>query len=157
MANKTQAMVTFLQSCPALNGDTVFFNFGNVQDNAHQFVTRADDISLQKPFIDGSVSKRYTFIIDTFKSISFNPMVVGYDDENIDDFSNVQQLVDWVNEMGESRVFPDFGNECIIDEMKTLSSKPELLTVDRQVNPPIAVYRVQIQIDYIDNSKKIWG
>ena len=41
--------------------------------------------------------------------------------------------------------------------MATLTTKPELLGVDNEVNPPLAVYRISIQIDYIDTSKRIWN
>ena len=154
--DKTQAMVSFLQTCPSLTNNTQFFNFGTVENNAHQLITRQDDVNLQRPYIDGSVLKRYTFIIDSFKSVGFTPIVSGLSDENMDDFADVQKLLDWVNEQNDLRNYPDFGESCFIDEMKTTSSKPELLGVDNQKNPPVAIYRVTIQIDYLDNSKRIW-
>ena len=40
--------------------------------------------------------------------------------------------------------------------MKVLTTKPELVGVDTSLNPPMAVYRLSIQIDYIDNTDKAW-
>ena len=115
--DKTQAMIAFLQTCPIIQNDPLFFNFGSIKDNAHQAIVRADDVSLQKPYIDGSVEKRYTFSVDSFKSVAYNPVVQGYSDENLDDFKEVQQILDWVNNQDDLRNYPDFGAACFIDSM----------------------------------------
>lgn len=155
--DKNQAVITFLQSCPIIQNNPLFFNFGNVEDNAHQINVSFDDTTLHSPYIDGSVLKRYTIYIDSFKSITANPVVSGYSAENVDDMYTVQQLLDWVVEQADLRNYPNFGDECIIDDMKPLTSKPNLIGVDDSLNPPIAVYRITIQIDYIDNSKRLWS
>jgi hypothetical protein len=41
--------------------------------------------------------------------------------------------------------------------MRTLTSDPDLDGIDKSVNPPIARYSIGVQIDYIDNTKKIWS
>jgi hypothetical protein len=41
--------------------------------------------------------------------------------------------------------------------METLTTKPDIVGVDTSSNPPMAVYRISIQIDYMDNSKKLWN
>jgi hypothetical protein len=155
--DKNQLMVEFLQTCPTIKENPLFFNFGKVEDNAHQVTIQSDDIALQKPYIDGSVRKRYTCSIDSFKSVACIPVIAGNTDENIEDFAEVQSLLDWINEQGENFNFPDFGDAIEVDEMKTLSAKPILLGVESSLNPPIAIYRVTIQIDYIDNTKRLWN
>lgn len=155
--DKNQLMVEFLQTCPTIKENPLFFNFGNVEDNAHQITINSDDVALQKPYIDGSVLKRYTCSIDSFKSVSCIPILVGNADENIEDFAEVQQLLDWINDQGESFNFPKFGDDIDIEEMKTLTTKPQLLGVESSLNPPMAIYRIIIQIDYIDNTKRLWN
>lgn len=155
--DKNQLMVEFLQTCPIIKDNPLFFNFGNVQDNAHQITTQFDDVALQKPFIDGSVLKRYTYTIDSFKSVACIPVIPGSLDENIEDFAEVQSLLDWINEQGENFNFPNFGENISIEEMKTLSSKPVLFGVESNLNPAMAIYRITIQIDYIDNTKRLWN
>lgn len=155
--DKNQLMVEFLQTCPTIKNNPLFFNFGNVEDNAHQVTVNSDDVSIQKPFIDGSVLKRYTFTIDSFKSVACIPIIDSNADENIEDFAEVQSLLDWINEQGENFNFPNFGENILVDEMKTLSSKPVLVGVESNLNPPTAIYRIVIQIDYIDTSKKLWN
>ena len=158
---KNEAMVAFLKTCPTIQSSPLFFNFGDVNDNTHQVNTRGDEKSLQKPFVDGSVKKRYTFMVDTFKSVSYNAIVdtgtAPTADENMSEFQEVQGILDWVNEQGDLRNFPNFGELCVIDEMKTTTEKPELLGVYSTKNTPMALYRISIQIDFVDNTNKIWN
>lgn len=155
--DKSQAMIEFLQTCPTILANPLFFNFGDIKDNAYQAMTKADDIYLQKPYIDGSVQKRYTFSVDSFKSVAYNPVVQGLTDENLSDFKEVQDVLDWINAQDDTRNYPNFGNDCLIEKMQTLTTKPEILGVDNSANPPLAVYRISIQIDYIDYSKRLWN
>lgn len=153
--DKNLAMIEFLNTCPYIKDDTLFFNFGNVEEGAHQLVVNSDDVSLQRPYIDGSVLKRYTFSIDSFKSAAYNPVLNGYSDENVDDFKAIQDLLDWVEDQNDAQNFPNFGEDCIIDEMLPLTSKPVLLVADTSVTPPMAIYRISIRIIYLDTSKQI--
>lgn len=155
--DKNQLLVEFLQTCPTIKDNPLFFNFGNVEENAHQVTVNSDDVALQKPYIDGSVLKRYTCSIDSFKSVTCIPVINGGTAENIEDFAEVQSLLDWINEQGENFNFPNFGENISVEEMKTLSAKPTLLGVESSTNPPMAIYRIVIQIDYIDNTKRLWN
>ena len=65
--DKNQAMTDFLRTCPIIQSDPMFFNFGNIEDGAHQIITRSDDVTAHRPYIDGSVEKRFTFYLDNFK------------------------------------------------------------------------------------------
>ena len=156
--DKSRALLSFLQTCPEISATPLFFNFGNVEDNAHQAIINSDDVALHTPFIDGSVAKRFTFSIDSFKSVAYNPVTQEYlaNDENLTEFEGVQQILDWVTAQEKLNNYPNFGTDCIIDEMKVLTTKPELVGVDTSLNPPMAVYRLSIQIDYIDNTDKAW-
>lgn len=153
--NKNQAMLDFLQTCPIIRDNPLFFNFGKVENNAHQANMKSDDISTHRPYIDGTEQRRYTFHLDSFKSVAYNPVVQGLPDENMEDYAEVQSLLDWVNEQGEAKNYPAFDG-CVIDKMRSLSTRPELVGVNTTMSPPTAVYRISIQIDYLDTSKQLW-
>lgn len=155
MVTKHQVMLEFLQTCPSIRDNPLFFNFGKVENNAHQANMQSDDVSLHRPYIDGTELKRYTFSLDSFKSVAYNPVIQGFSDENMEEFAEVQSLIDWINEQDELRNYPAF-EDCSIDKMRTLSTKPVLVGVDTTLTPPIAVYRISIQIDYLDTSKQVW-
>ena len=156
--DKNQAIIDFLFQCPQLRDNPTFFNFINAKDNNKQIVTTSNDKILDTSFIDGSVEKQFTFTIIDFKSIEYNALVnqEGYEDENVVDILDTQAIINWINEQDDLRNYPNFGSDCIIDEMKTTNDNPSIAGVDSSVQPTLAKYSINIQIKYIDNSKKLW-
>lgn len=156
MIDKNKVMIEFLRNCPVIDKNPLYFNFGNIEDNSYQIVTESNDTSLSQPYIDGSILKRYTFYIDCFKTIAYNKVIKDYQDENLYDISEVQAILDWVNEQDKNKIYPDFGEDCLIDSMQSTTESPDVLSVEDTTTSPIAVYRISIQIDYIDNTQKLW-
>lgn len=154
--DKSQAVLNFLQTCPTIQKNPLFFNFGSIEDNATQAIIKSDDVALHRPYIDGSAYRRFTFSIDSFKSVAYNPVVSGKPDENLEGFKEVQALLDWINAQDKIHNYPVFDNEFFIEKMKTLTSKPDLVGVDTTQTPSMAIYRISIQIDYIDKSDCLW-
>ena len=113
--------------------------------------------NLQKPYIDGSVLKRYTFTIIDFKSVTYQAVVDTslHANENVDEYIDIQAIIDWIETQNDARNYPDFGLDCEIDEMKVLTDNPVLNGTDTQSKPALAKYSFSIQIDYIDKSKAI--
>lgn len=156
--DKNQAIIDFLIQCPQIQSNPLFFNFIQAKDNNKQFVTVANDKSLNKPFIDGSVQKRFTFTIIDYRSVTYQAIVkqAGYPNENVEEMLDVQSILDWVTEQADNHNYPDFGADCQIDDMRTLTSEPNMNGVDTSVTPALAKYSFSIQIDYIDTSKMLW-
>lgn len=159
MANvdKNQAVVDFLLTCPAIQNSNLYFNFTEAEDNNKQIVTLANEKALHKAFIDGVVEKQYTFTIIDFKAMTPKPVVEGRVDENVDDMLEVQELIDWVTEQDELGNFPDFGENCEIENIRALTDNPNLNGIDSNISPALAKYSVSIQIDYLDNTKRLWN
>lgn len=159
MVDKSQAIINFLIECPQIRNSPLFFNFINAKDDNKQIVTTGNEKILNSVYIDGSVMKRYTFTIMDYKSIAYRAVVKdpSYIDENVEDLLNVQEIVDWVTTQAKNRNFPDFGSDCLIDDMRTLTDNPNINGVDSSVTPALAKYSISIQIDYIDTSNRIWG
>lgn len=159
MANvdKNQAVVDFLLTCPAIQNSNLYFNFTEAEDNNKQIVTLANEKALHKAFIDGVVEKQYTFTIIDFKAMTPKPVVEGRVDENVDDMLEVQELIDWVTEQDELGNFPDFGENCEIESIRALTDNPNLNGIDSNISPALAKYSVSIQIDYLDNTKRLWN
>lgn len=155
--DKNQAIIDFLLTCPAVRDSYLYFNFTSAEDNNKQIVTLANEKSLDTQYIDGSREKRYTFTLIEFKAMSPKPIVDGRVDENVDDMLQVQELIDWVTQQNDDKVYPNFGEMCQIDEIRALTDNPRLNGVDSNVSPALAKYSVSIQVDYLDISKKIWN
>lgn len=167
MVDKNQAVIDFLNTCPAISSNPLFFNFLNAKDDNKQLITQTNDTTINRAFIDGSILKRYTFTLIDFKSVAYeaipkNTVIPGtttmteYTSENVEEMFDVQGLIDWIREQADARTYPDFGDDCQIDDMRTTSENPALNGVDTSVTPALAKYSITIQIDYLDTSKAIW-
>lgn len=164
--DKNEAIITYLLQCPAIQNSPLYFNFINAKDDNKQIVTQANDKIIDKPFIDGSIQKRFTFTIMDYKSIAYTAVVkelnnlsatLVYPNENLEDIIDVQGIIDWISEQEVLRNYPDFGEDCVIDDIKALSDNPNLNSVDTSTNPPLAKYSISIQINYVDYSKVLFN
>ena len=158
VVNKHQAVINYIITCPTILNSPLYFNFINAKDNTNQVFTESTDTYTNRNYVDGSVEKLYTFTILTFKSAADVAVVkmVGYENENLSDMSDVQNLIECIKEQNEARNFPDFGEDCIIDSIETTTEEPKFEGIDEQISPPLAVYSTSIQIKYIDISKRLW-
>lgn len=158
MVDKTQATIEYLLTCPGLEHSPLYFNFANANDEDKQFATTGNEKVLHQPFIDGSVLKRFTFTIIDYRSVAYQelPKLFIGTNENLEEYLDVQTIIDWVTEQNELKNFPNFGDKCIIDSMATTTDNPNLNGVDTNVKPALAKYSISIQIDYLDISKRIY-
>lgn len=156
--DKTESVITFLLDCPAIKNNPFFFNFLQAKDDNKQFVTTANDKNMNRKFIDGSELKRYTFTIIDYRTVAYQAIVkqAGYPNENVQEYLDVQGIIDWIDTQENARNYPNFGNDCIVDSMRTLTDSPRLNGVDTSLTPALAKYSISIQIDYLDMTNRNW-
>lgn len=156
--DKNKAVIDFLIQCPAIQNSPLYFNFTQAEDDNKQFVTTSNDKNMNKRFIDGSVQKRYTFTIIDYRSVAYQAIVKDPEfmgaNENVEELLDVQSIMDWINEQADAHNYPDFGEDCMIDDMRTLTENPNTNGVDTSLTPALAKYSISVQIDYIDSSKR---
>ena len=157
--DKNQAIIDYFLTCEPIMNSTLYFNFANIKDATKQFITQSNDININRSFVDGTIQKRYSITIISFMSISNNPIikVSGYSNENISDMVEVQTLIDWIATQNDEKHFPDFGENIVVEEIRTTTSNPRLDSIDASSVPAIARYSFTVQVDYIDYSHKIWN
>lgn len=156
--DKNQATLNFIATYSGISTSPIFVNFINAKDDDIQFLTSSNEVALNRKFIDGSVMKRYTFSLVVTKSVT--DMAIAKDlmvNENVDDLADLQAFMDWINEQGENQNYPDFGTDCVIEDMHTTTENPSLDGINQEVTPNLALYNIEIRIDYIDYSKIIWS
>ena len=156
--DKNKAVIEFITTYPDIKTNPLFINFINAKNDTIQFLTSSNDKRLNKPFVDGSVMKRHTFSLVISKSIT--DMAIAKDiltNENLDDLANIQSMMDWVNQQGEDHNYPDFGEECVIEDMHTTAENPSVDGINTAINPALCLYSMEIVIDYIDYTKVIWS
>ena len=158
MIDKNKATINFIAQYPGIATSPVFINFMNAKNDDVQFLTSGNDRALNKEFVDGSELKRYTFSIVITKSLT--DMAIAKDilvNENLDDLADMQSFMDWINEQGDANLFPNFGEDCIVEKMHTTTENPSIDGINSDVSPALALYSMEIAIDYIDYSKVIWS
>ena len=157
--DKNQAMIDYLLTCDAFKNGRLYFNFVNAKDKVTQFLTLEEDKANETPYIDGSIAKQYSLTVMLYLAVSSNPIVKApnYDNENIVDMAEVQDLMDWINEQNDIKHFPDFGSGNHVEEISTTASSPRLAGIDATITPPLGKYSFTIQVKYIDKSKRIWN
>jgi len=157
--DKEKAVIDFLLGCDQIRDNPLFFNFLNAKDNNKQFMTVANDKVVNQSFIDGSVMKRFTFTIIDYRTVAYQAVVkqAGYPNENLEEYLDIQSMLDWVDQQADSHNYPNFGTDCIVEDMRTLTDQPSLNGVDSNTSPALAKYSISIQIDYLDISKRIWN
>ena len=160
--DKNQAIITYLtdtsSGCPQIIANPTFFNFIEAKNNNKQIVTVSQETTVQKPFIDGSVLKQFTFTIVDYKSVAYQAIVkiAGYSNENVEEMLEVQDIIDWITEQDEIRHFPNFGSDCLVEKIEALTDTPRLNGVDATASPVLAKYSISIRVTYLDISKKLW-
>jgi len=156
--DKNKAVLTFLATYPDIQTNPIFVNFINAKNDTIQFLTNDNDKRLNKPFVDGSVLKRYTLTLVISKSIT--NMAIAKDilsNENLEDIASIQAMMDWLNEQGDNAIYPDFGIDCVIEDMHTTSENPSVDGINTAITPALCLYSMEIRIDYIDYTKVIWS
>ena len=158
--DKNKAMLTFLATCPVVKDNPAYFNFADESDNDTQFITETDEGKVSVKYVDGSIKKQFNFRLILFRSVSSNSLVEDGEtsnNENVEDVSELQEIIDWFEDQEDSHTYPDFGDNIEIDSMATLSDTPVFEGVNTGVSPALAMYSIAIRIDYIDYTKTIWS
>ena len=159
MTDKNRAIIDYLLTCDSIRDSSLYFNFIGAKNNTKQIIAEATEEALNTSYINGSVLKQYQCTLIDFRSLSTNPIakVSGYDDENIADLKAVQLVVDWIAEQNDLQNFPNFGENCIVESIRTTANNPSLDSVDASTTPSLARYSIVIQVTYLDKSKVIWN
>lgn len=159
MVDKQQAIINFLLQNDYIKNSPLFFNFISAKDDNKQILTTANDKLMNTSYIDGSVLKQYTFTIIDFKSVTYQAIVkqTGFKNENVEEYLDVQGIIDWITEQADAQNYPDFGDDCIIESMEAQTENPTLNGVDTTTTPALAKYSVSVKVQYIDRSKVVWN
>lgn len=157
MVDKNKAIITYLNDCPTIANNPLFFNFGVAEDNAKQLITTSTNKSVEPQFIDGSVLKQYTFTIIDFRSAIHQALVAdqtNYPNENVEDLMDVQSIIDWIKAQDKLKHYPTFDTKEKVEKIEALTDTPTLKGIDKN---QIISYNITIRVTYLDTSDCVWG
>lgn len=164
-----KSILDYIYECSVVADNPMYFAVAEERNNNNQLLPTREQPQDDVEFVDGTVERTYRAEILMYKSVAYNPIVtqeVGtsgkkipsttYLNENLEDMTDGQTLIDWIKEQNDNRHFPNFGSECIIESVETTSNRPILNGVNPELEPPLAQYSVGLVIKYLDISKQIW-
>ena len=160
-------ILDYIYECPVVAENPMYFCVAEEQDSNNQLVVSRETPQDAIEFIDGTVERTYRADILIYKSVAYLPIVTeegasgtvpssSHPNENIEDLKDGQALIDWIEEQNDNRHFPNFGEYCIIDSVKTTTSRPVLNGINDALEPPLAQYSVGLEIKYLDITKQLW-
>lgn len=135
--NKHEAVWQWLFTCPYIQD--MFFAFGLVENGATQLVPSEAELN---EYIDGSKRMKYTASLVRYITLSEEPN----DILNITNLVDFEQVKDWVDVRNESGEFPEFPDDCIVEELKVLPNTAGF-AVDKDMTT--AKYMIEFEIYYI--------
>ena len=162
-----KCILDYIYECPVVAENPMYFCVAEAQDNNNQLVVSRETPQDTIEYIDGTIERTYRCDILLYKSVAYNPIVTEesagsivpsetYPNENIEDLVDGQTLIDWIELQNDNRHFPNFGESCIIESVKTTTSRPVLNGINDTLEPPLAQYSVGLEIKYLDISKQLW-
>ena len=163
-----KSILDYIYECPIVAENPMYFCVEEEQNNNNQLVPMNEQYNDAVEFVDGTVERTYRAEILMYKSVAFNPIVteeVGgkkipsdvYLNENLEDMTDGQALIDWIKEQNDNRHFPNFGEWCIIESVKPTSNRLSFNGINVELEPPLAQYSVGLEIKYLDTSKQLWN
>lgn len=126
-----------------LAGNLLNFNFSPESADSISLITNYSD-KVRKRYITGETQKEYGFSIVIVKAYSSNQ-----DDLNLEAMNFAQAFMDWLDEQNKKKIYPDFGENCVIEKMENLQNMPNLSGVNYEAG--LARYMIQVRIVYTEN------
>lgn len=123
-----------------LAGNLLNFNFSPESADSISLITNYSD-KVRKRYITGETQKEYGFSIIIVKAYSSNQ-----DDLNLEAMNFTQAFMDWLDEQDKKKIYPDFGEKCVIEKMENLQNMPNLSGVNYEAG--LARYMIQVRIVY---------
>lgn len=135
--SKNTAVWNWLKTYPDF--EKLFYNFCIAEDGNQSFIPNPTDFVIKQDIL-GNKLKYYDFAVTCFSSFSDIP----FSDENVIDYNAMQDFILWIDSQNKNKLFPDFGENCIIEKVENLQNIPS----SSAINQEMAKYMVQCRIVY---------
>lgn len=113
--NKFKSVLDFIGTCPLVGRD-LFFNFVDTTENGGNTSLVTDGYGeIVKRYVDGPKLKKMQFVVRQTQPLSRQSNT----SENVEQMQKVKEFLDWINEQGKQKNFPDFGEKCEVESLET--------------------------------------
>lgn len=143
---KHDAMVAYMTpKVEELAGNLLNFNVSPGNEGNISFMTNYAG-KVRKKYIRVGAEKEYGFTIGITKFFSD-----GTDDLNLSAMNFAQGFMDWIDEQGRKKDYPDFGDKCQVKKIENLQNMPNLAAVDWENMR--AQYMLQCRVIYFEKER----
>jgi hypothetical protein len=138
-------MIEYIKRCPEI--DRLCFISAEVKDGVQSFVPISNERQMAK-YIDGSTLKYYDFALFEFTGGNADPLPDNGAEthENVQNYQKLQSIIDWISTRRKAWDFPDFGEDCTVRDIYSLSANPVMSGIEKE---KIFRYMIQIRVEYI--------
>lgn len=146
MDNKFEAMMDFVQASPYAGQDTYLNYLTDENNDDNTALLTSGHGKVVSSYTDGTSLINLAFEIRQIKPHSKESNVYA----NSDAMQEVQSFMDWINEQGKQKSFPDFGTKCRVQHMATpkTAKTPNMLGLTEAEDG--AIYSFPIEILYLE-------
>lgn len=145
MANKYQAVMDLINTCP-LVGYNVYFNFIDETNNdGNTTLATVPYGQVVKRYVDGEKLMKMQFEIRQVKPLATYSNTTA----NVDQMQLVQDFLDWINEQGKNKNYPEWDG-CDIVKMSTPEEVETPSVVG--VNETGTLFAFPFEITYIERN-----
>lgn len=134
--DKNKAVFEWLKECPIF--ERLFFNFGTAKEKTSTFIPVPTDFTVKRDIFN-TETKHYDFAVSVFGRV--DDITFG-GEENISDMNLLQQLTEWIKVQNKERKFPDFGENCYIDEISVVQNIPASMRTMQNISKYLSQYRI---------------
>lgn len=138
---KEQALKDYISNYPQLYS-WLYFNVVLESPGNTSLLTDSDNVLNE--YIDGSKEREYLFSVAMVKEYDS-----GTSDINMYAMQESANFVEWIKSNNDAGIFPDFGENCIIEHIEVITEVPTL-AVDIERN--VARYLISLRIPYTERS-----
>lgn len=146
MDNKFEAVMDFISSSPYAGQDTYLNYVTDEKNDDNTAVLTSGHGKVVTHYVDGTDLISLAFEIRQIKPHSKDSNVYA----NTDAMQEVQRFMDWINQQGKAKSFPDFGSNCRVQSMATpkTAKTPSLIGLTEAEDA--AIYAFPIEILYLE-------
>ena len=142
-----EAVLKFFRKCP-LVGDKLYFNFIDETDNrGNTSLITTPYPTPVRTYIDGGCLYRLQFELRYTLPLSKDSNTTA----NAEALARVQELLDWLNEQGKSKNYPDLGTDCKVQFMGTTRGVNTPSVVG--VNDGTTLFAFPFEIHFLKNKR----
>lgn len=144
--NKYQSVMDFIKTYPKVGSNTYFNFIDATNTDGNTSLITSGYGTLIKKYVDGPCLKKFQCEIRQVKPLS----CYSNTSENIEHMQVVQDFLDWINEQGKNKNYPNFGDKCKIEDMKTPDGVDSPMITG--VSEGSALYAFPFEITYIERN-----